>query len=204
MTRPCTKPPPVPRLWTCARTCLDATLLTITAADGAFTACCYGDGVVVLGRQDGRLGSPCRLVCGQLPELPKLPIGRRSARPVAGAAGQRKTVEHWTLSADGTAEESDVPQPRRLRAIHRHGGRVPLRRRPQRRRAVVHRNARNGHLADAALGPSDGGSARAARLQGQPRPVRPAPRQAFSKECHARRWQHADDFSLGVVWLAAS
>jgi len=32
---------------------LDATLLTITAAGGAFAACCHGDGVVALGRQDG-------------------------------------------------------------------------------------------------------------------------------------------------------
>ena len=33
--------------------CLDATLLTITAVGGALAACCHGDGVVALGRQDG-------------------------------------------------------------------------------------------------------------------------------------------------------
>lgn len=35
--------------------CLDATILTIKAVDGMFTASCYGDGVVAMARLDGKV-----------------------------------------------------------------------------------------------------------------------------------------------------
>lgn len=182
-------------------TCLDATLLTVTAADGAFAACCSGDGVVVLGRQDRQLEVHTVSYAAGYPDYPsyRLDSGRRGqweAQP-----GNEKRVECWTLGADGRAEQSECAGRRdyelftgtaneyRFVAVLSDG----VQSFTEMHETDTSRTPRLVPLAEV-LPPLLAFKGRRGRFV--ERRVT-----AFFKECHARRWQHADDFSLGVVWL---
>lgn len=182
--------------------CLDATLLTITAAGEAFAACCYGDGVVALGRRDGRLEVHAVSYAASCPNYPsyRLDSGRRSqweAQP-----GNEKRVTRWMLTADGgITEETTCPSRRdcelwtgtadeyRFAAVLSDGiqsftetGETDTSRTPH---PVPLSEVLPPLLAF-----------KGSRGQFVQRRVT-----AFFKGCGARRRQHADDFSLGVVWL---
>ena len=182
-------------------TCLDATLLTITASAGAFAVRCCGDGVVALGRQDGGLEVYSVSYAASYPDYLsyRLDDGRRAqweAQP-----GNEKRVTHWTLGADGAMNEASCLSPRPRETWTGTADEY--------RFAAV--------LSDGALSFTETCEADLAR---SPRPVPlvellPAllafkgsrgqfvqrRAGAFFKECHARRRSHGDDFSLGVVWL---
>ena len=183
------------------RDCLDATLLTITAAGGAFTACCYGDGVVALGRQDGRIEVHAVSYTASYPGYPSYRLDAARHSQWEAQPGNEKQVTRWILGADGAADET-----------------THLSRRPyelwtgtaeEYRFAAV--------LSDGIQSFTETCETDTSR---SPRPVPPAEIlplllafkgsrgqfvqrrvTAFFKDCAVRRCRHGDDFSLGVVWL---
>ena len=181
--------------------CLDATLLTVTAGAGAFTACCYGDGVVILGRQDGRLEVHAVSYAASYPDYPSYQLDDTRRRQWEAQPGNEKRVEHWIFGPDGAAEGDVRPSHRVCELWTGTAGEY--------RFAAV--------LSDGVQSFTETCETDTSRT---PRPVpltdilppllafkgsrgRFVQRRvtAFLKECRARRRQHGDDFSLGVVWL---
>ena len=182
--------------------CLDATLLTITAEeDGAFTACCYGDGVVALGRQDGRLEVYAISYAASYPNYPSYRWDAARRGQWEAQPDNEKQVTRWTLGTDGMTEEMTCLS---------------------RRASELLRGTADEYQFAAVL--SDGIQSFTETCETDtsrtPRPVslteilpsllafKGSQGQfvqrrvtAFFKECCAHRRQHSDDFSLGVVWL---
>lgn len=181
--------------------CLDATLLTVTASGGAFTACCCGDGVVVLGRQDGRLEVHAVSYAASYPGYPSYRLDAARHSQWEAQPGNEKRVTRRMLGEDGAADE----------ATH-------LSRRPH----ELWTGTADEYRFVAVL--SDGVQSFTETCETDkarsPRPVSlteilPAllafkgsrgqfvqrRAGAFFKDCAARRRRHGDDFSLGVVWM---
>lgn len=181
--------------------CLDATLLTITAAGGAFTACCHGDGVVALGRRDGRIEVCAVSYAAGYPGYPSYRLDAARHSRWETQPGNEKCITRWTLGADDAVDEATC-----------------LSRRPY----ETWTGTADEYRFAAVL--SDGVHSFTETCETDttrsPRPVplteilppllafRGSQGQfvqrrvtAFFKDCAARRRSHADDFSLGVVWL---
>lgn len=183
-------------------TCLDATLLTITATGGAFTACCHGDGVIALGRRDGGLEVYSVSYGASYPYYPSYRLDSARQQQWEKQAGNEKRIQHWAIGPDGLMAEEDTQASRN--DFERWSG-----------KAAEYRFV--ALLSDGAESFSETQETDTSRT---PRPVPLPPLltellafkgsrgefvqrrvTAFSKHCAARRWQHHDDFSLGAVWL---
>lgn len=179
--------------------CLDATLLTIMAADGTFTARCFGDGVVAVGRRDGTIETFVVSFAASYPRYLSYTLDADRRRLWQEQPGNTKTVQRWVLGKSAPAEaqvsEQECEQwtgsvaDCRFVAVLSDGVQSFT-------RSVAtdtSRTTQSVPVGDvlALLLAFKGG-------QGQfvQRRVR-----AFQRECAARGWSHADDVSLAVVWL---
>ncbi len=180
-------------------TCLDATLLTITAADGKFDARCFGDGVVALGRHDGTIEAFVVSFAASYPRYLSYTLDADRRQQWLDQPGNTKTVQRWVpgeaVPAEPETSERDSEQwtgsvaDCRFVAVLSDG----VQSFTQSVATDTSRTTQSVPIADvlALLLAFKGG-------QGQfvQRRVR-----AFQRECAARGWSHADDVSLGVVWL---
>ena len=183
-------------------TCLDATLLTVIASDGgAFTACCHGDGVVVLGRQDGGLEVSAISYAASYPFYPSYRLDKARRRQWDAQAGNEKRVQSWRLGPEGVPTEDMRLSIRDLElftgtaedycfvAVLSDGVQAFT----ETLETDTSRTPRPVPLLDVLTNLMAFKSSRGEFVQ---RRVT-----AFFKDCAARRRQHHDDFSLGVVWL---
>ncbi len=181
--------------------CLDATLLTVTAAGGVFTACCYGDGVVALGRRDGRIEVHAVSYAASCPNYPSYRLNSDRRAQWEAQPDNEKRVTRWTLGADGVTDKTTCLSRRDYELFKGTADEY--------RFAAV--------LSDGIQSFTETCETDTART---PRPVplttilppllafkgsrgQFVQRRvtAFFKECHLRRRHHGDDFSLGVVWM---
>lgn len=179
--------------------CLDATLLTITAADGTFTARCFGDGVVALGRHDGTVEAFVVSFAASYPRYLSYTLDADRRRLWLKQPGNTKTVQRCvlgeTLPAEPETSKRDCEQwtgsvaDCRFVAVLSDG----VQSFTQSVATDTSRTTQSVPVGDVLqlLLTFKGG-------QGQfvQRRVR-----AFQRECAARGWTHADDVSLAVVWL---
>ncbi len=182
-------------------TCLDATLLTITVAEGAFTVCCHGDGVIALGRQDGGLEVYEVSYAASYPFYPSYGLDSNRHRQWEAQAGNEKCVHSWHLGPEGVLEEDKKPSDRDFELWNGTAAKYQF--------IAV--------LSDGATSFTETQETDTSRT---PRPVSlpdvltnllafkgsrgefvQRRVTAFNKNCAARRRQHSDDFSLGVIWL---
>lgn len=183
--------------------CLDATLLTIQAENGVFTVHCAGDGAVALGRHDGSSDVFIIAFEASYPLYPSYHLDDARRAQWMAQPGNRKTIQHWTLTADGAALEAETRQS--ADAAERFSGTSA-----DYRFAAV--------LSDGVQSFTQTVQTETSRTtvsvpvavvltellafkssQGQFVQRRAA---AFRKECDRRGWRHSDDVSLGVVWLS--
>ncbi len=182
-------------------TCLDATLLTVWASGETYTAHCYGDGVVVLGHEDGTWDAFVISYAANYPRYPSYLWDPERRERWEAQAGNAKLIQHWRLTADGAREMETVSSDQECETF-------------------------TGAVADvqfvAVLSDGVQSFARAARTEtsraAQPVAVpdvltrllafkggqgRFAQRraQAFLRDGVREGWQHHDDVALGVVWL---
>ena len=181
--------------------CLDATLLTVTASGGAFAVCCYGDGVVALGRQDGRLEVYAVSYAASYPGYPSYRLNAARHGEWEAQPGNEKRVTRWLLSEDGAAEESACLSCRpyelwtgtadeyRFVAVLSDG----IQSFTETCETDTSRSPRPVLLVEIlpALLAFKGSRGQFVQRRAT----------AFCKDCAARRRSHGDDFSLGVVWL---
>ncbi len=184
--------------------CLDATLLTLTAAGGAFAACCHGDGVVALGRHDGRLEVHAVSYAASYPGYPSYRLDTARQCQWEAQPGNEKRVTRWVLGEDGAAEETACLSHRpyelwagtadeyRFAAVLSDG----VQSFTETCETDTSRSPRSVPLAETLPSLL---AFKGSRGQFVQRRVT-----AFFKDCAARRRQHGDDFSLGVVWLEPS
>ncbi len=181
--------------------CLDATLLTIQAANGAFTAACYGDGLVVLGRQDGRLEVCMVTFAASFPRyVSYLRDDTRQAQWKA-QPGNEKRVTRWTLGPEGVETEETCRSERAFEnwtgdaadyhfaAVLSDGAQSFV----QTQETETSRTTQAVPIPDvlASLVAFKGSRGQFVQRRAQ----------GFWKECQARQWQHSDDMALAVVWL---
>ncbi len=180
------------------QTCLDATLLTVTAADGTFTARCHGDGVVALGRHDGTVEAFVVSFAASYPRYLSYTLDAARLERWREQPANAKTVERWLLGTDSPPET----QPSERESEQWTGSLADCRfvavlsdgvqSFTQSVTTDTSRTTQPVPVADVLelLLAFKGG-------QGQfvQRRVR-----AFQKECAARGWTHADDVSLAAVW----
>ncbi len=182
------------------QTCLDATLLTITAADGTFTARCHGDGVVAVGRHDGTIEAFVVSFAASYPRYLSYTLDAARLRQWQAQPGNTKTVTRWRLGT-GSPPETHPSD----RACEEWTGSLA-----DCRFVAV--------LSDGVQSFTQSVTTDTSRTT-QPVPVGDVLElllafksglgqfvqrrvRAFHKECAARGWTHADDISLAVVWLA--
>ncbi len=179
--------------------CLDATLLTITAADGTFTARCFGDGVVAIGQPDGTIEAFVVSFAASYPRYLSYTLDAARQRLWLKQPGNTKTVQRWvlgeTLPAEPETSELDWEQWTASTADYRFVAVLSDGVQSFTRSVATDtsRTTQTVPVGDvlALLLAFKGG-------QGQfvQRRVR-----AFQRECAARGWTHADDVSLAVVWI---
>ena len=182
-------------------TCLDATLLTVTAADGAFTACCQGDGVVVLGRKEGGLEIHAISYAASYPFYPSYRLDAARCGQWARQSGNEKRVCSWRLGPEGVVEEdtrlsvsewelfTGTAEEYRFVVVLSDGAQSFT----ETQETDTSRTPRPVPLLDVLVSLLAFKGSRGEFVQ---RRVT-----AFFKDCAARRRQHHDDFSLGVIWL---
>ena len=76
------------------------------AAVGVFTACCCGDGMVVLGRRDGRLEFYAVSYVASYPGYPSYRLDAARQSQWEAQPGNEKCVTRWMLDADGAVDEA--------------------------------------------------------------------------------------------------
>lgn len=182
-------------------TCLDATLLTVIAASGAFTAACYGDGIIALGRQDGYLEVFSISFAANYPDYAAYLLdGARRAQWQAQEANEKR-VERWLLGPGGVVETTLRRSDQSFETWN--GDQADYRfvavlsdgiHSFARTRATETSRATQALSIIEVLAPLL--AFKSSRGQFVQRRA-----QAFWKECQARQWQHSDDVSLAVVWL---
>ncbi len=180
--------------------CLDATLLTLTAADGTFTARCWGDGVVALGRHDGTVEAFVVSFAASYPHYLSYTLDADRRRLWLAQPGNAKTVTRWLLGTDSLPEtqpgERDCEQwtgslaDCRFVAVLSDGV-----------QSFTQSVATDTSRTTQAVPVADVLPLLLAFKGGQGQFVQRRVR-AFQRECAARGWTHADDISLAVVWLA--
>lgn len=182
-----------------APTCLDATLLTITAADSRFDARCWGDGVVALGRRDGTVEVCVVAFAASYPRYLSYTLDADRLQRWHEQPANEKTVSRWVLGETPLAEPETSEQECelftgdvsdcRFVAVLSDG----VQSFTQSVTTDTSRTTQTVPVGDVLqlLLAFKGG-------QGQfvQRRVR-----AFQRECAARGWTHADDVSLAVVWI---
>ena len=184
-------------------TCLDATLLTARAENGVFTVNCAGDGVVALGRQDGSMDVFSVAFAASYPEYPSYLLDNARRALWAAQANNAKTVQRWTLTAGGDIIESQTrgsdtaveqfcgtAAEYRFAAVLSDGVHSFT-------QTVQTETSRTTAAVPAAAVLAEMLAFKSSRGQFVQRRVA-----AFRKNCQKRGWQHNDDVSLGVVWLA--
>ncbi len=182
-------------------TCLDATLLTVTAADGAFDARCWGDGVVAFGRHDGTLEAFVVSFAASYPRYLSYTLDADRLERWHEQPANEKTVSRWTLtegiwtgpdiqSSDRDCEHwpGDIADCRFV-AVLSDGV-----------QSFTQSVATDTSRTTQAVAVPDVLQLLLAFKSGQGQFVQRRVR-AFQKECAARGWTHADDVSLSVVWL---
>ena len=183
-------------------TCLDATLLTIHAENGAFMIRCTGDGVIAFGRQDGSIDMFVIAYAASYPLYPSYSLDDTRLAQWTAQANNIKTVQHWTLTAadevvEGGTRESDsaaeqfsgTADDTRFAAVLSDGVHSFT-------QTVQTETSRTTVAVPAAAVLAELLAFKNSRGQFvQRRGV------AFRKECEKRGWRHSDDVSLGVVWL---
>jgi len=184
--------------------CLDTTLLTVTAAGGAFTACCYGDGVVALGRQDGRIEVHTVSYAASYPGYLSYRLDAARRDGWEAQPDNEKRVTRWMLGTNGATDETTNLSRRpyelwtgtadeyRFAAVLSDG----VQSFTETCETDTSRSPRPVPLAEV-LPPLL--AFKGSRGQFVQRRVT-----AFFKDCVARRRRHGDDFSLGVVWPESS
>jgi hypothetical protein len=182
-------------------TCLDTTLLTVIASNRVVTACCHGDGVVVLGRQDGGLEVFAISYAANYPYYPSYRLDNARGRQWDAQVGNEKRVQSWRLGPEGVLTEntrlssSDLEmftgtaEDYRFVAVLSDGAQAFT----ETLETDTSRTPRSISLLDVLANLLAFKSSRGEFVQRRAT--------AFFKDCAARRWQHRDDFSLGVVWL---
>ena len=178
---------------------LDATLLTLTAADGTFTARCFGDGVIALGRHDGTIEAFVVSFAASYPRYLSYTLDADRLQRWHEQPANEKTVTRWVLGEMSHAEPETSQQQCelftgdlsdcRFVAVLSDG----VQSFTQSLTTDTSRTTQSVPVPDVLqlLLAFKGG-------QGQfvQRRVR-----AFQRECAARGWTHADDVSLAVVWI---
>ena len=182
------------------QTCLDATLLTITASNSQFTASCYGDGVVAIGRHDGTVEAFVISFAASYPRYLSYTLAAARLKRWQEQPANTKTVERWLLGTGGPPEtqttERDCEQwtgniaDCRFVAVLSDG----VQSFTQSVTTDTSRTTQPVPVADVL-------QLLLAFKSGQGQFVQRRVR-AFQRECAARGWTHADDVSLAVVWLA--
>ena len=182
-----------------SQTCLDATLLTVTAADGTFDARCWGDGVVALGRHDGTLEAFVISFAASYPRYLSYMLDAARLKRWQEQPANTKTVERWLLGTDSVVETQSSERESeqwtgsladcRFVAVLSDG----VQSFTQSVATDTSRTTQAVPIADVLqlLLAFKGGLGQFVQ-----RRVR-----AFQRECAARGWTHADDISLAVVWL---
>jgi len=184
-------------------TCLDATLLTIKAAGGAFVAGCSGDGVVALGRRDGRTEVYAVSFAANYPQYASYGLDAARRERWEAQPGNAMSVQKWVLGAEETEGEGEA-QPSQGTCELFTGDAADYR-----FVAVLS----DGVQSFARLAQTDTSRTTlpvtvvdvlaellAFKGGGQGQFVQRRAR-AFGKACGARGWHHADDVAVGVVWL---
>ncbi len=181
--------------------CLDATLLTITAADGTFTAHCWGDGVVALGRHDGTIEAFVVSFAASYPRYLSYTLDPDRLARWQEQPANEKTVSRQVLTADGWMPPQTQTSERdsehwtgsladcRFVAVLSDGVQSFT-------RSVATDTSRTTQ----AVPVTDVLQILLAFKSGQGQFVQRRVR-AFQRECAARGWTHADDVSLAVVWI---
>lgn len=184
-----------------APACLDATLLTLAAADGAYTACCHGDGVIALGRQDGDLEIHAVSYAASYPFYPSYLMDTARRAQWDAQAGNEKRLQEWRLGPEGVRSEETRAGDRAFEvwtgtaaeycfaAVLSDGAQSFT----ETQETDTSRTPRPVSLPDVLVNLLAFKGSRGEFVQ---RRVT-----AFLKDCAARRRQHHDDFSIGVVWL---
>lgn len=182
-------------------TCLDATLLTIWARDGAWTASCSGDGVVALGRQDGRLEIFVVSFAASYPRYLSYRLNDARMSQWQAQPGNEKRIQRVVVGPEGVELEETSVSERDLetwtgdRAEYRFA--AVLSDGVQSFAAVQETETSRVTRPVAAVDIlPDLLAFKGSRGQFVQRRV-----QAFFKDCETRHRHHSDDFSLGVVWL---
>jgi hypothetical protein len=182
-------------------TCLDATLLTVIASNSVVAACCHGDGVVVLGRQDGGLEVFAISYAASYPFYPSYRLDKARGRQWDVQVGNEKRVQSWRLGPEGVRTEdirlsrSDLElftgaaEDYRFAAVLSDGAQSFT----ETLETDTSRTPRSVSLLDVLTNLMAFKSSRGEFVQ---RRVT-----AFLKDCAVRRRPHQDDFALGVVWL---
>lgn len=183
-------------------TCLDATLLTIHAENGAFTVRCVGDGVVALGRQDGGIDVFSVAFAASYPLYPSYFLDDARRAQWTAQANNAKTLQQWTLTPGGAANEGETRKSEnavecfsgtaveyRFAAILSDGVHSFTQTVPTETSRTTVAVPVTAVLAELLAFKSSRGQFVERRVA------------AFRKECLKRGWQHSDDVSLGVIWL---
>ena len=182
-------------------TCLDATLMTIQAKDGAFVVFCSGDGVVALGRRDGSVEVSVIAYAANYPQYAAYALDSGRRRQWAAQTGNAKTIQRWTL-AGANITETDTKQSQasvevftgtaaeyRFAAVLSDGVQSFARMEQTETSRTTFAVPASEVLAGLLAFKSGQGQFVQRRMQ------------AFEKECAKRGWQHADDLSMAAVWL---
>ena len=184
-----------------APTCLDATLLTIKAAHGAFTAACYGDGLIALGRRDGRLEVYEVAFAANYPRYASYRLDDTRQAQWEGQTGNEKGVTHWLLGPGGVETKKTC---RSQRAFETWTGTAA----DYRFAAVLSDGIQSfTQMSDTETSrtmqivPVPDILAALLAFKGSRGEFVQRRAQAFWKECGVHRWQHSDDLALAVVWL---
>jgi hypothetical protein len=172
-------------------TCLDATLLTVSASEGTFTARCYGDGVVALGHLDGTWEAFVVTYAANYPRYPSYLLDSARAAQWVAQPGNAKQIEHWQGTSDGSVTCESTISDREYETYTGSSADVQF-------VAVLSDGVQS--FTEAAVP-----DVLAALLAFKNHAGQFAQRrtQAFLKGCVKTGWQSHDDVSLGVVWLGA-
>jgi hypothetical protein len=182
---------------------LDATLLTVTASERRFIASCYGDGVVALGRRDGRLDVYSINFSGGFPRYLSYTLDAAKGREFAAETSNRKEVTQYLLPPS--------PNPNPIVNVRVSTDAIEIfsgNRDDYRFVAVISDGIHSFHQLEW----------KESTLATTPVPITEIVPQllhfrrgtldfvyrrmlAFNQLCQTRNWQHEDDLSIGVVHL---
>lgn len=176
--------------------CLDATLLTLSAGQGQWTATLYGDGVLAVGERTGRVRITSLTYPAGYPDYPSYLADPDRRQAFQALDGNQRRIEAYTLSPGGEGKAGRCVGT----GCYVESGPVA--------EAAWIAVLTDGVHSLSGTGPEDAGRERIPLLDVLAellafrswRGVFVQRRlQRFLKECETRSWRHSDDLSLGAI-----